>query len=399
MLEAKNSIEEIKEFGGQLRKKLDRHFCSLSKPVLKNITEVVIALVLLLRTPRGWYGRMTLCGIARCMRTKGDVRVRSKRLDRLLRNNRFSVAETAPGLLELACGEARGGFLPVLIDQTALTDVQVISASFAYQSRAIPMAIKTFEYEKMSMSQNKIEKDFFVRIQESVKDRNTTVLIMDRGYAKAEYLGDFNEQKQLYIIRGRSEVIIEYNDSGRRRRIGVGRLPHRQGYAKRYCNVTYHDKQKVLVDIIVYREKGFKEPWFLLVPAGSEKILATEEVVELYRSRMRIEVKFRDFKSCLGVRGLKLQTQKAEKIGRLLVCMAIAYVLLIAMGSSELGKQIRKQTEVLRKTRRHGTRRTLSVLTVALLMATDSLLLTLSNLMKFLASIVSSSAGGLCCPT
>ena len=98
----------------------------------------------------------------------------------------------------------------------------------------------------------------------------------------------------------------------------------------------------------------------------------------------------------MGVRGLKLKVDKAEKIRRLLICMAIAYVLLIVMGDSDLARQLRKRIEVLRKRRRHGTRRTLSVLSMALFMATDSFLLTLSNLMALLASILSSSTGGLC---
>jgi len=51
------------------------------------------------------------------------------------------------------------------------------------------------------------------------------------------------------------------------------------------------------VDVVVYRERGFKEPWFLLAPAGKEDILPTEKVVELYRRRMNIEVTFRDILS------------------------------------------------------------------------------------------------------
>ena len=223
---------------------------------------------------------------------------------------------------------------------------------------------------------------------------------MDRGYADVKYISVFNEEGQLYIIRGCSNVIVEYTvGDGKRRRIGLGRLPHREGVAKRYRNVIYHDQQKERVDVIVYRGKGFKEPWFLIVPPDCENILATKEVVEWYRSRMRIEVKFRDFKSCLGLRGLKLEVAKAEKMERLLVCLAIAYVLLIIMGDSSLAHQLRKDIEVLRRKRRHGTRRSLSVLTVALYMATDSFLLSLSNLMNLLSSLIRGAVDGLCSPT
>ena len=395
----RDNEEGVENFAAELRKKLDKHFSSLPKPVLRNIVEIVIALVILLRTPRGWYGRMTLQGIARCMRTEGDMRVRSKRLDRFLRNKRFETSKIISGMLSLTHGENSEGPLPILIDQSAIGDVQVIGASFPYQGRAIPLSVETFEYDKMTLSQNQIEKGFFAQLQKSVGKGIRSLLIMDRGYANVKYILHFNRQQQLYIIRGCSNVKIEYNEGGKFRRIGLGRLPHRQGQARRYRNVIYHDKEKVLVDIVVYRERGFKEPWFLIVPPGVEDILPTEQVVQWYRLRMRIEVKFRDFKSCLGVRGLKLKVDKAEKIGRLLICMAIAYVLLIVMGDSDLGRQLRKRIEVLRKRRRHGTRRTLSVLSIALFMATDSFLLTLSNLMTLLASILSSSTGGLCTTT
>ncbi len=395
----RNNEEGVEDFATELRKKLDEHFSPLPKPVLRNIVEIVIALMILLRTPRGWYGRMTLQGIARCMRTEGDVRVRAKRLDRFLRNNRFETSKIVLGMLSLTRGENPKGLFPILIDQSAVGDVQVIMASFPYQGRAIPLSVETFEYDKMTLSQNQIEKGFFAQLRKSVGKRTRLLFTMDRGYADVKYILDFNRQKALYIIRGCCNVKIEYNEGGKFRRIGLGRLPHRQGQARRYRNVIYHDKEKVLVDIVVYREKGFKEPWFLILPPGVEEVLPTEQVVEWYRLRMRIEVKFRDFKSCLGVRGLKLKVDKAEKIRRLLICMAIAYVLLIVMGDSDLARQLRKRIEVLRKRRRHGTRRTLSVLSVALFMATDSFLLTLSNLMALLASILSSSTGGLCAAT
>lgn len=398
-IEVENNKEQVKDFTMELKRKLEEHFSSLPKPVLKNITEVVAALVRFLRTPRGWYGRMTLSGLARCMNTEGDVRVRYKRLDRFLRNKRFRPEQTISGLLNLTYGGRSKQLLPILIDQSAIGDVQVIAGSFPYRGRAIPIAMETFEHGKIAISQKKIEKEFFCRLQAGIGKKQRSLFVMDRGYADADYISTFNEQGQLYLIRGCSKVIVEYNDKGKTRRTNLGRLPHRQGRPKRYRRVVYHDKQKILVDIIVYRGKGFKEPWFLIVPAGSEDILPTEQVVEWYRCRMRIEVKFRDFKSCLGMRGLKLEVAKAEKIARLLVCIAIAYVLLIVMGDSKLARQMRSSIEVLRKRRRHGTRRSLSVLTVALYMATDSFLLSLSNLMKLLVSIISSAVNGLCSAT
>jgi hypothetical protein len=391
----KRNDEEVRIFALELKRKMDDYFSSLSQPVLKNIVEVVIALVILLRTPRGWYGRLTLNGIARCMRTRGDLRIRYKRLDRFLRSKNFQTDTTIPGLFKLTIGEKFKGLLPLLIDQSAIGDVQMISASVPFQGRAVPLSMKAFEYGEIKISQNLIETEFFTGLQKRLGKDNRLLLIMDRGYANVQYIIDFDSQKLLYLIRGCRNVKLEYQSRGKRIKIGLGRLPHTQGKAKRYSNIFYHDKEKVLVDVVVYREKGFKEPWFIIVPAGSEEILPTKQVVKLYRSRMKIEVNFRDFKSCLGVRGLKLKVDKSGKIEKLLTCLAIVYILLITMGDSDLGRQFRKQFEVLRKKRRHGTRNTLSVLSVALFMATDSFLLTLRNLMALLSSIIRSSKNGL----
>ncbi len=389
---------EVQNFAKEMREKLDKHFPSLPKPVLKNIVEVVMALVILLRTPRGWYGRLTLNGIARCMLTRGNVHTRYKRLDRFLSNSRFETDKVIPGLLKLTYGENRQGLVPILIDQTAVGDVQTISASFSYKNRAVPLAVKTFEYGGIKFSQNQIEKNFFEELGQSLNKEIKPLFTMDRGYANVKYITHFNRQKQLYLIRGVSNVMVEYKERGRTRRIGLGRLPHRQGRAKRYRNVIFHDKDKVLVDIVVYRGEDFQEPWFLIVPAGAEDILPTEKVIEWYRTRMRIEVEFRDFKSHLGIRGLNLKVDKAGKIGRLLVCMTIVYVLLVVMGDSTLAKQFRRRIEVRRSKKRHGTCRTLSVLSIALFMITDSFLFTLSNVMRFLSSMLNSSTGGLCSP-
>jgi hypothetical protein len=378
-------------FSNALGEKLSDHFINMSKPVIKNIKEIIIALVLLLRTSRGWYGRMTLSGIARCMHTKGSIKAKYKRLDRFLTSESFQVNKTALAIFTMIEDKADAAMPAILIDQTDMSGVQVITASIPYQGRALPFALTTFEYENINYSQNKTEKDFFVLLQAALGNTKNSIFIMDRGYAQADYLSFFNETKQLYLIRACHNVMIEYIYRSKPKRVTLGRLRYRQGKPIRYSNVKYHNKQKVPVDVVIYYEKGFKEPWYLIVPPGSEEIMSSSLVVNLYRSRMNIEVKFRDFKSMLGLRGLKLKVSRAEKLARLLVCIALTYIILLLLGCCDLAKQFQKQFEVLRSKKRHGTRKTLSILTVALFMTSDSYLLTLSNLLTLLTSIISSS--------
>ena len=140
------------------------------------------------------------------------------------------------------------------------------------------------------------------------------------------------------------------------------------GTPVRYANLRYRKHGKEPVDLIVYRERGFKETWYLLVPAGSEKTLPTEKVVSIYRSRMQVEQGFRDWKTHLGVRGLKLESNRAVRLGRLLLAFALAYICLLLLGSQESVQENRLRFETLRRSPRHGTRRTLSVLSHAMLL-------------------------------
>jgi len=82
---------------------------------------------------------------------------------------------------------------------------------------------------------------------------------------------------------------------------------------------------------------------------------------------MRIEQGFRDWKTHLGVRGLKLQRNRAVRLGRLLLALALAYICLLLLGSHEWVQSQRLRFETLRRQPRHGTCRTLSVLSHAML--------------------------------
>ena len=95
--------------------------------------------------------------------------------------------------------------------------------------------------------------------------------------------------------------------------------------------------------------------------------MPTDEVVALYRDRMHIELTFRDWKTHLGVRGLRLEVDAAPRLGRLLLALSLAYILAILLGAGPLAARVRTHTEVLRATPRHGTRRRRSALSIGIL--------------------------------
>ena len=76
--------------------------------------------------------------------------------------------------------------------------------------------------------------------------------------------------RQPFLIRARRKVIVQAEVRGRRQRLSLGRLPHRSGRATRYRHVLCQSQKAEPVDVIVYRERGFEQAWFLLVPPDSE---------------------------------------------------------------------------------------------------------------------------------
>ena len=72
----------------------------------------------------------------------------------------------------------------------------------------------------------------------------------------------------------------------------------------------------------MYHDPDFQEPWCLLVSPDTEYCLPTEVVVDLYRQRMYIELTFRDWKTHLGIRGLRLE-----------MALTVAYILAALLGS------------------------------------------------------------------
>ncbi len=51
------------------------------------------------------------------------------------------------------------------------------------------------------------------------------ILVFDRGYVRVALIKDLNGGRQPYLIRGRSNMIVQAEVRGRRQRISLGRLP------------------------------------------------------------------------------------------------------------------------------------------------------------------------------
>lgn len=251
----------------------------------------------------------------------------------------------------------------------------MVRAAIPLAGRALPVAWGDCEYPWKTLtppSPNTLERYLLTWLGAAGPPGVRLILVFDRGYARVELVQDFNRGGQPFLIRAPAQVIVEAEAPGRRQRWSLGRRPPRSGQPRRYRPVLYPSREAEPVDVIVYRERGFAPAGFLLVPPDSESGLPTEEVVRLYRQRMQIEQCFRDWKSPLGLRGLRLQGQKPERQLRLLRGFTLAYLLVRLLGQYPLAEKLRPYFEARRRCSRHGTRKVLSALSIALSLLSDA---------------------------
>jgi len=351
------------------------HETDLSPAVRKNLSRLACAFLQLACSVRFGYGGLHLTSIARVLPQGKNFKSSYKWLSRFLKCKYFDASSLAACMLAVILGKKPPPWVIVLVDQTTVNDVEVVNAAIPFQGRAVPVAWVDFEYPGKTIhpaSQNTIERYLLTWLGLAVPPGVRLILIFDRGYARVELIKDLNQGQQPFLIRARRNVIVQTKVQGRRRRLSLGRLPHRTGCPIRYPHVLYHSTKAEPVDVIVNCEKGFAEPWFLIVPPDSESWLPTKEVVGLYRQRMQIEQCFRDWKSHLGLRGLHLQVQKSERLLRVLMGFTLAYLIVLLLGTDPLAQRLRPYFEQERRKPRHGTRQVLSVLSIALQVLSDS---------------------------
>lgn len=291
---------------------------------------------------------------------------RENRLRRFLDNPRLEGRAVSTGLGRLLLARTGPGFWPILFDQTQVGRVQTLFAAVPFEGRALPLAVYTFEYPWGAPlpSQNRLEEIFLLDIEQGLPPGGTPIFIGDRHYSRAQLLRRGVRDGRWFLLRGRAGTVVTYEDQ----RLKLGQLSAPPGQPVRYEAVRYHARQQVPVDVVVYQDPAHAQPWYLLVPSWTRAQWTPAQIVETYRRRMQIEQSFRDFKTHLGVRGLRLRARAAERMGRLLMAFCLAYAFLLLLGATREGQQARADLEIPRRHPRHGTSRTHSVLSIAMLM-------------------------------
>ena len=162
-----------------------------------------------------------------------------------------------------------------------------------------------------------------------VPGKAKVILLADRGFGRAELARFCQRYKFSYVIRVKGDVWVK----GHGYEGNLFDYPVKKGVCKLLKDVAYRQTDPVTQHVVIRWVRGLPakrdECWFLMtdLTAGPARIS------DLYGRRMTIEELFRDHKSTRNGWSLRdTQVSTPGRLDRLLLVLALAYVLLVGLG-------------------------------------------------------------------
>jgi hypothetical protein len=246
---------------------------------------------------------------------------RVKRLWRFLSNDRVDEAALMARLARLSYSTCRwkGLILPILIDNTYFHPFTVFTAAVPRGGRAWPIAWRVFKRDlegEENPSQNAIIEAAIKQMIANIALPVEAAIVADREFARASLFRSLKGIKARFAIRVDAQTwIISESYQGPLSKLGI-----KAGDKRRWLpGVLYAKEEQEPVNLLAVWEVGQDEPWFIASDLDDPEL-----VERLYRSRMKIEQNFRDWKLHLRLKGtLRLTT--APRLSRLITAVAVLY--------------------------------------------------------------------------
>ena len=268
--------------------------------------------------------RVSQADIGRAMETGTVAKHNIKRISRFVRNKRVNIAKGCRGLVRIAA-KASGKCLVVAVDWVDIGKYKVLKAAVPIRGRAVPILFAAYPKWRLKRSQNAFEEAFFELLVTLLPARTWTIIVADRGFARAELAGKLRELGLNHVIRVNARVrFVSERFDGLLSEHGVREGGHRDLGFGRYTASCPVERR-----VIVRWERGYEEPAIL----GTDLPWNWRKVVEVFKRRMSIEELFRDEKNIRygwGLRQLKIGT--AGRLERMFLVLAFAYLLLLLIG-------------------------------------------------------------------
>lgn len=273
--------------------------------------------------------RASLANLGRAM--LGNAKHQIKRCWRFCANDRVETADAMRGVVKRLLGRKRKKPLLVALDWVDIRQFQTLMASVVLKGRSVPLcwaSCRKYVYDGQR-SRNAFEESLLLVLKSMVPAGQKVIILAGRGFGRTELARFCQNHGFDYVIRVEPNVHVRCASY-------AGKLvdyPVCKGICKLLRGVDYRQDEPARLNVVVRWVRGLPakrdECWFLVtsLDAGPARIS------RLYGRRMTIEQLFRDHKSKLNGWSLRdTKVKHADRLDRLLLVLAIAYLLLCGVG-------------------------------------------------------------------
>lgn len=273
--------------------------------------------------------RVSLAEIGRNLLGAPSAKHKIKRTWRFVANHRIEASDAMRGVIRRLVKRRKRPLLMAL-DWTEIRGFCTLMAAAVMKGRAIPLLWTTYPKWQLYKSQNNLEEGLLYLLRSMIPESVPVILLADRGFGRTDLARLCQQRLQFhYVIRISPDVWV----SGRDFCGKLLDLPVRRGVCRLLRQVDYRKERPVRQHVVVRWKVGLPkhrdECWFLMTDLDR----SPRRLTELYGRRMTVEELFRDDKNKRNGFALRnTQITRADRIDRLLLILALAYILLLGLG-------------------------------------------------------------------
>lgn len=272
--------------------------------------------------------RVSLAHIGRSM--LGTTKHQIKRCWRFCSNDRIETADAMRGIVKKTPRKRKKPLI-VAVDWVDIRQFQTLMASVVLKGRSVPLcwgSCNKHVYDGHK-SRNAFEESLLLVLAGMIPPGQKVILLADRGFGRTELARFCQRHGFDYVIRIQPNVHVRCASFS-------GKLldyPVYKGICRLLKQVAYRQHHPVRQNIVIRWVRNLPqkrdECWFLMsnLNAGPARLS------HLYGQRMTIEQLFRDGKSKRNGWSLRdTKMTRPDRLDRLLLVLAIAYLLLCGIG-------------------------------------------------------------------
>ena len=272
--------------------------------------------------------RVSLANIGRTL--LGTVKHQIKRCWRFCANDRIETADAMRGVARKILHK-RNKPLIVALDWVDIRQFQTLMASIVFKGRSVPLCWASCRGQVYEghRSRNAFEESLLLVLRSMIPPDRKVILLADRGFGRTELARFCQNHGFDYVIR----ICPNVHVSCASYRGKLLDYPVHKGISRLLKSVAYRQHNSVNQNIVVRWVRGLPknrdECWFLMssLDAGPARIS------RLYGQRMTIEQLFRDGKNKRNGWSLRdTKITRPDRLDRLILILAIAYLLLCGIG-------------------------------------------------------------------